>query len=148
MNVGREVTRAGRDAPVIANPGATPEPVRRIVLLTKLKRTTLRLGAVTQAFFRKGDELAASEFENVPHDDPMLVPRKLGFRTFDRVPRRRAPVAVALLLLASIAAIVLGWRSIRDLPARTGPAARSLASEISFEWVRLKAFVGSRWGGR
>ena len=53
-------------------------PSRRVILLTNIKRTTMRLGAVTQAFFRKGEELEATGFENVPPDDPTLVLAEIG----------------------------------------------------------------------
>ena len=127
-----------------ANSGVVREPSRRIVLLTKLKRTTMRLGAVTQAFFRKGDELAATEFENVPHDDPMLVPPKLGFRGFDRVPRRRAPLLIVLLLLAAAGSLAFKWPSVRGASGGTARVAGSLQTKMSTEWVRLKDFVHSR----
>jgi hypothetical protein len=120
------------------------EPSRRIVLLTKLKNTTMRLGSRTQAFFRKGDELEASGFENLPHDDPTLVPPKLGFRGFDRVPRHRAPMVIAFLLLATAAVLAFGWLSARDLPRGSARVAASIRAKASSDWVRLRAFVESR----
>ncbi|HXJ20465.1 MAG TPA: hypothetical protein VMT03_09540, partial [Polyangia bacterium] len=99
--------RPARGAPTISYGGEAREPTRRILLLTKLKRTSMRMGAVTQSFFTKGDELAATEFENLPHDDPMLVPPKLGFRSFDRIPRHRGRVAFVLVLIAAATLIVL-----------------------------------------
>ncbi len=102
-------------------------PSRRIVLLTKIKSTATGIGARTMSFFRKGEELEATEYENLPHDDPSLVPPKLGFRDFDSVPRRRAPLVIAILLIAAGALSVLGWHSVRA----------SGASD------RIKAFVGS-----
>ena len=83
---------------MISNPEVLRPPSRRIVLLTKLKNTTMRLGSRTQAFFRRGDELEAAGYENLPHDDPTLVPPKLGFHSFDRVPRNRAPMLIAFLV--------------------------------------------------
>lgn len=127
-----------------ANSAVPGRPSRRVILLTKLKHTSMRLGAVTQAFFRKGDELAATEFENVPYDDPMLVPPKLGFRSFDRVPRRRAPALIVLLLLAASAALFLGWLRVRGAPNGTARVAASVESTVSAEWIRLKELVGSR----
>ncbi len=121
-----------------------PQPSRRIVLLNKIKKTTMRLGSRTQAFFRKGDELEATGFENLPHDDPTLVPPKLGFRGFDRVPRNRAPMLIAFLLLATAAVIVFGWLSARDVPHGTARCAASIRAKASSEWFRLKAFVVSR----
>ena len=103
----------------------------------------MRLGAVTQAFFRKGDELAATEFENVPHDDPMLVPPKLGFRGFDRVPRRRAPLLIVLLLLVGAGAIAFKWQSIHGVSSGAGRAAAAFGTKASAEWVRLKEAVRS-----
>ncbi|HSY41789.1 MAG TPA: hypothetical protein VLA79_19760 [Polyangia bacterium] len=116
------------------------------MLLTRIKQTTLRLGSRTQAFFRKGEELEATGFENLPHDDPTLVPPKLGFRSFDRVPRNRAPMLIAFLLLATAAVAAFGWLSARDLPHGTARVATSIRAKASSEWVRLKAFVGSRRG--
>ena len=121
-----------------------PRPSRRIVLLSKLKTTTLRFRSVTGAFFRKGDELEATGFESLPHDDPTLAPPKLGFRSFDRVPRNRGPLLIAILLLSGTAVGVLGWRSVRHLPNETARVATSLRGKASGEWVRLKASVGSR----
>ncbi len=129
---------------MIPNSGALREPSRRTLLLTKIKATTMRLGSRTQAFFRKGDELEATGFENLPHDDPTLVPPKLGFRGFDRVPRNRAPQLIAFLLLATAGVVLLGWLSARDLPHGSARVAASLRAKASGEWVRLRAFIGSR----
>jgi hypothetical protein len=127
---------------MIPNSGGVPQPSRRIVLLTKLKNTTMRLGSRTQAFFRKGEELEATGFENLPHDDPSLVPPKLGFRTFDRVPRNRAPMLVTLLLLATAAIVAFGWLSARDVPHGTARVATSIRAKASSGWVRLKTLAG------
>jgi hypothetical protein len=128
---------------MIPNSDVLRQPSRRVVLLTKLKQTTMRLGSRTQAFFRKGDELEASGFENLPHDDPALVPPKLGFRSFDRVPRNRAPLLIALLLGAAAVLIVFERHSVRDVPAQAARVATSARIKASSEVVRLKAFVGS-----
>jgi len=128
---------------MIPSPNAPRQPSRRIVLLTKIKATTMGLGARTMTFFRKGEELEATQFETVPHDDPMLVPPKLGFRGFDRVPRNYGPLVITLLLVAVAAVAVFGWRSGRNLPAETARAATSVRSKASGEWGRLKTFVGS-----
>jgi hypothetical protein len=66
------------------------------------------LGARTMAFFRRGEELEATNFEALPHDDPMLVPPKLGVRNFDKIPRNRAPVVITVLLIVAAAVAVLG----------------------------------------
>ena len=116
---------------MISNSDVVRPPSRRIVLLTRIKQTTLRLGSRTQAFFRKGDELEATGFENLPHDDPTLVPPKLGFRSFDRVPRNRAPMLVAFLLLATAAVVAFGWLSARDLPHGTARVAASVRAKAS-----------------
>jgi hypothetical protein len=131
---------------MIPNPDVLPQPSRRIVLLTKLKSTTMRLGSRTQAFFRRGDELEATGFENLPHDDPTLLPPKLGFRSFDRVPRNRAPMLIAFFLLATVAVLAFGWLAARDIPPGTGRVAASLRAKASSEWVRFKTFIGSRRG--
>ena len=128
---------------MISNPEVLGQPSRRIVLLTRIKKTSLRLGSMTQAFFRKGDQLEATGFETLPHDDPTLVPPKLGFRSFDRVPRHRAPMLIAFLLLATAAVVAFGWLSARDLPHGTARIATSLRAWASGEWVRLKTLVGS-----
>ena len=120
---------------MIPNPNVLPQPSRRIVLLTKLKKTTMQLGSRTQAFFRKGEELEATGFESLPHDDPTLVPPKLGFRSFDRVPRNRAPMLIAFLLLATAAVVAFGWLAARDLPHGTARIAASLRAKASREWV-------------
>jgi hypothetical protein len=131
---------------MISNSDVVRQASRRIVLLTRIKQTTMRLGSRTQAFFRRGDELEATGFENLPHDDPTLVPPKLGFRSFDRVPRNRAPMLVAFLLLATTAVLVFGWLAARDLPHGTARIATSLRAKASSEWLRLETFVGSRRG--
>ena len=126
-----------------------PRPVsRRVVLLTRIKTRTMRLGSMTVAFFRRGEELEAAAYENLPPDDPTLVPPKLGFRDFDRVPRNRAPLLVASLFVAATAVSVLGWRSVRHLPSEAARAATSLRGPASSEWGRLKTFVGSSQGAR
>jgi hypothetical protein len=131
---------------MISNSDVVRQPSRRIVLLTRIKQTTLRLGSRTQAFFRRGEELEATGFENLPHDDPTLVPPKLGFRSFDRVPRNRAPMVIAFLLLATAVVVALGWLSARDLPHGTARIATSIRAKASSEWLGLKALVGSRRG--
>ena len=80
---------------MIADSNVPRRPSRRIVLLTKIKTTAAGLGSRTMAFFRRGDELEATEYENLPYNDPMLVPPELGFRSFDRVPRNHAPLVLA-----------------------------------------------------
>ena len=120
-----------------------PEPSRRVVLLTRVKKTTTRLGSMTLAFFRRGEELKATGFETVPHDDPTLVPPKLGFRGFDTVPRNRVPMLIALLLLTTAAVLVFGWLSARDIPHGTARVATAVRAKTSAEWVRVKAFVAS-----
>jgi hypothetical protein len=132
---------------MISNSNAVRRPSGRIVLLTKVKSTTLRLGAMTGAFFRRGEELEATGFENLPHDDPTIVPPKLGFRSFDRVPRHRAPMLIAFLLLATAAVLVFGWLSSRDLPHGSARVAATIRAKASSEWLRLKAFVGTRPAG-
>ena len=129
---------------MIASSGVARQPSRRIVLLTKIKSTTLRLGTATQSFFRRGEELEATGFENLPHDDPTLVPPKLGFRSFDRVPRHRAPMVIAFLLFATATVLAFGWLAARDLPHGTARVATSLRAKASSEWVRLRASVGLR----
>jgi hypothetical protein len=133
---------------MIANSEVVRQPSRRIVLLTRIKSTTLRLGTRTQAFFRRGEELEATGFENLPHDDPTLVPPKLGFRSFDRVPRHRAPMLVAFLLLATALVLAFGWLAARDLPHGTARAADSMRARAFSEWARLKAYVPSRPSAR
>jgi hypothetical protein len=129
---------------MVSNSDVSGRPSRRIVLLTKLKRTTMRLGAMTQAFFVRGEQLEATGFENVPHDDPTLVPPKLGFRGFDRIPRNRAPLLIVFLLVAATLVGVVGRRSVRDVGNRTAGFAGSFETKMSNESARLKAFVGSR----
>jgi hypothetical protein len=129
---------------MISKAGVVGQPSRRIVLLTKLKNTTMRLGSRTQAFFRRGDELEAAGYENLPHDDPTLVPPKLGFHSFDRVPRNRAPMLIAFLVLATAAVFVFGWLSAHDVPHGTARVATSIRDKASSEWVRLKALAASR----
>ena len=84
-------------------------------MLTKIKTKTMGLGSRTLAFFRKGDELEATRFETLPHDDPTLVPPKLGFSGFDKIPRNRAPLVIAVVLIAVAALGVFGRRSVRNI---------------------------------
>jgi hypothetical protein len=129
---------------MVSTSGVLRQPSRRILLLTKLKRTSMRLGSMTQAFFLKGEQLEATAFESLPHDDPTLVPPKLGFRGFDKVPRNRAPMLIALLLVAAPAVAAFRWGSVHDVPHGAAHVASSVGSKVSSEWVRLKVFVGSR----
>jgi hypothetical protein len=119
--------------------GESQPPARRIVLLTKVKKPPL--GTMTMAFFRKGEDLEATEFANLPHDDPALVPPKLGFRSFDRVPRRWAPSLLVLLVVVSATVSVLDWPWVRGQGARAGVVLRTAASA---GWHRLKDVVASR----
>jgi len=112
---------------MIANSAVPRRPSRRIILLTKIKSRANSLGARTMSFFRKGEELEATEYENLPHDDPTLVPPKLGFRNFDSVPRNRAPLVITIVLIAVAALGVVGWRSVRKLAVEApGTAAAAL----------------------
>jgi len=129
---------------MIPGSNALRPPGRRVVLLTKIKATAVGLGWRTLSFFRKGDELEANAYENLPYDDPTLVPPKLGFRNFDRVPRNRAPPVLAVVLVAVATASVFGWRLVRNLPTETARVANSARSKASSELNRLKASVGPR----
>ncbi len=125
----------------MASNSSVPQPPgRRIVLLTKVK-SPMRLGAMTLAFFRKGEDLEATQFENLPHDDPALVPPKLGFRSFDRVPRHRGPLLVALLVVVVASLTVVGWSTVRAQGARAAVIARA---KLSVEWQHLKQWAASR----
>ena len=93
-------------------------------MLTKIKHTTMGLGSRTLTFFRKGEELEATGYKALPYDDPTLVPPKLGFRDVDKVPRNRAPLVIAVVLIAVALLGVFGRHS--------------------SEWGRLKAFVEAR----
>ena len=110
---------------MIPNSPVLRRPSRRIVLLTKIKSTASGLGARSMSFFRKGEELEATEYENLPHDDPTLVPPKLGFRNFDSVPRNRAPLVITVALIGVAALSVLGWRAVRKAPLEPVGAAAS-----------------------
>ena len=128
-----------------SNPDVLRPRPRAIVLLTKLKSTTrmgaTRLGATTLAFFRKGDDLEATGFENLPHDDPALVPPKLGFRNFDRVPRRYAPVLTLFLLVLATGLIVLGRHRMPEVRGKADQAVSALATTLSDGWVRVKEMI-------
>jgi len=128
---------------MIAGSNLPGRPSRRIILLTKIKTTAAGLGSRTMSFFRKGEELEATEYENLPYNDPSLVPPKLGFRDFDRVPRNYTPLVLAFVLLAATALGVFGWRSVRKIPHETANVAASVHSKASAELGRLKASVGS-----
>jgi hypothetical protein len=98
---------------MIPNSPVLRRPSRGIVLLTKIKGRATGLGARTLAFFRKGEELEATQYENLPYDDPSLVPPELGFRDFDRVPRSYKPLAIAVVLIVVAVLGVVGWLSVR-----------------------------------
>ena len=98
---------------MIPNAPVLRRPSRGIVLLTKIKGRAITLGSRTMAFFRKGEELEATQYENLPYDDPSLVPPVLGFRDFDRVPRNYKPLAIAVVLIVVGVLGVLGWLSVR-----------------------------------
>jgi hypothetical protein len=89
------------------------------------------------AFFRKGEELEATGFETLPYDDPTLMPPKLGFSGFDKIPRKRAPLVIALVLIAVAALSVFVW-------LRSADVATSVRDKASGEWVRLKTFVAKQ----
>lgn len=115
------------NARMTANSNVPRRPSRRIVLLTKIKTTAAGLGSRTMGFFRKGEELEATEYENLPYNDPSLVPPKLGFRDIDRVPRNHTPLVLAVVLLAVTALGVFGWRSVRNIPRDTANVAASVS---------------------
>ena len=118
---------------MIAGSNVPRRPSRRIVLLTKIKTTAAGLGSRTMAFFRKGDELEATEYENLPYDDPMLVPPKLGFRSFDSVPRNHTPLVLAVVFIALTALSVFGWRAARKVPGETANVAAAVHGKASGE---------------
>jgi hypothetical protein len=149
MNVGDGRARPGRPAATISYEGggaqepAARQPTQRILLLTKLKKTSMRMGAVTQAFFSRGDELVDTDWENLPHDDPMLVPAKLGFRSFNRIPHHRGRIFVMLLMIGAVALLVVDRHHLRELPDQTVAAAQWVADEALQLWARAKELVGS-----
>lgn len=120
---------------------------RAIVLLTKVKPTT-RLGPTTLAFFRKGDDLEATGFENLPHDDPALVPPKLGFSNFDRVPRRRAPLLIVFSLVVATGLSLFGWNRVPAVRAESARVAAAVGATLSGGWDHLKALVTPRRAAR
>jgi hypothetical protein len=111
---------------MIRSSHAPQRPSRRIVLLTKIKTTTMGLGSRTMAFFRKGEELEATGYETLPYDDPMLVPPKLGVRRFDKIPRNHAPLVITVLLIVVAALVVFGRRSVSNVPEQTAGVATSV----------------------
>jgi len=113
-------------------------------LLTKIKSTTKGLGSRTMAFFRKGEELEATGYQALPYDDPTLVPPKLEFSGFDKVPRKRAPLVITVLLIAVAGVGMFAWRAVRSNPDQTAGVVASVRSQASGDWVRLKTFVGAR----
>ena len=113
-------------------------------MLTKIKNTTMGLGSRTLTFFRKGDELESTGFKALPYDDPTLVPPKLEFSGFDKIPRKRAPLVITVLLIAVAAVGVFAWRAVRRNPDQTAGVAASVRSQASADWVRLKTFVKAR----
>ncbi|MFL5308105.1 MAG: hypothetical protein ACJ8F1_23015 [Polyangia bacterium] len=123
-----------------SNPGVPPSRTRPIVLLTKIKSKP-RLGAMTLAFFRRGEDLEATEFENVPHDDPALVPPKLGFRNFDRIPRRRAPLLLVFLVVLSAGFSVYARHHGPELRGDAARIATAVGAKLSEAWVYLKQLV-------
>ena len=97
-------------------------------MLTKIKTTATGLGSRTMSFFRKGEELEASEYETLPYNDPMLVQPKLGFRSFDSVPRNHTPLVLAVVLVAVTA--LIGWRAAHKVLRETANVAAS-AHEVA-----------------
>jgi hypothetical protein len=140
-----------------SNYGVQRQPTRAIILLTKIKSTarrstmrlsatTMRLGATTMAFFRKGEELEATDFENLPHDDPALVPPKLGFRNFDRVPRRRTPLVLAFLLLIATGVTAFGRDHFPEARAEAAQAATVVGAKAATGWAYVKQLVAGKHG--
>jgi hypothetical protein len=125
---------------MIRSSHAPQRPSRKIVLLTKIKTTTMGLGSRTMAFFRKGEELEATGYETVPYDDPMLVPPKLGVRRFDKIPRNHAPLVITVLLIVVAALVVFGRRSVSKIPDQAAGVATSVRSKAS----ELKTSVGTK----
>ena len=125
---------------MIRSSHAPQTPSRRIVLLTKIKTTTMGLGSRTMAFFRKGEELEATGYETVPYDDPMLVPPKLGVRRFDKIPRNHAPLVITVLLIVVAALVVFGRRSVSKIPDQAAGVATSVRGKAS----ELKTSVGTK----
>ena len=101
---------------MIAGSNGPRRPSRRVILLTKIKTTAAGLGSRTMAFFRKGEELEATEYEDLPYKDPMLVPPKLGFRSFDSIPRNRTPLVLAIVLIAATGLSLFGWHALHKVP--------------------------------
>jgi hypothetical protein len=137
-------TSASQGAHMLSSSNAPQQPSRRIVLLTKIKNTTAGIGSRTMAFFRKGEELEATGYQTLPYDDPTLVPPKLEFSGFDKVPRKRAPLVITVLLIAVAALGVFAWRAVRSNPDQTAGVVASVRSKASADWVRLRTFVKAR----
>jgi hypothetical protein len=130
-----------------SNPGIPPSRTRPIVLLTKIKSKP-RLGAMTLAFFRRGEDLEATGFENVPHDDPALVPPKLGFRNFDRIPRHYTPLLLVFFLAVTVGLSVYAWRYVPAVRGETARVATAVGATVSAAWVHLKQLVTSMRAAR
>jgi hypothetical protein len=124
-----------------SNPDGLRPRGRAIVLLTKIKGTAL--GATTLAFFRKGDDLEAAGFENLPHDDPSLKPPKLPFRNFEKVPRHRSRFVIAFLVVV-VAIGLFAYRRVPEVRSQTARVVAALGAELSNGWVYLKERVAAR----
>jgi hypothetical protein len=111
---------------MIAGSNAPRRPSRRIILLTKIKTTAAGLGSRTMAFFRKGEELEATDYEDLPYNDPMLVPPKFGFRSFNSIPRNHTPLVLAIVLIAATGLSLLGWRALHKVPDEPANAPASV----------------------
>jgi len=122
-----------------SNPVVLRPRSRAVVLLTKIKSRPF-LGT-TLAFFRKGDELEATEFENLPHDDPALVPPKLGFRNFDRVQRRWAPLMILLLVIVAAGLTLFERDRAPEVRGETARVTAAVGSKLSDGWARVKELV-------
>jgi hypothetical protein len=132
---------------MIPNSDVPGRPSLRIVLLSKLKRTSMRLGSLTLAFFRKGEGLEATGFETVHHDDPTLVPQDTvsQLRQDSVQPRARGDgPCVGRRGGSRIVWLAFDARS----PGRV-ESCRRLYARQGFERVeRLKALVGHPVTGR
>jgi serine/threonine protein kinase len=98
----------------LERPGSQRPPTRpRIVATTAVPG--IPASSLTQQFFVEGDRQEASQWDDSPLAAEVAVDeRALAFDSFDRVPKRRAPlIGAALLVVAGlgITAWVTGWLS-------------------------------------
>ncbi|MEP6651767.1 MAG: protein kinase [Myxococcales bacterium] len=118
MAMPRATTTTKANTTATVQPGPTVASIKEIAPLRDRRGgfprrdPTVELPSLTQQFFEEGDRQESTRYKGTPVDDSDFSTSR-DFDSFDRIPTRRGPLMVAILLLLVAGGGVAWWAGIR-----------------------------------